>query len=479
MKPPGAIPGASYPGDEISTPDSLEADNRPPMQTHNPGPVQTKGIRPALWGGLLIATGLVILGAILYSRQAAMPTPTEESVADNPAAADLPQVQEDAPAEPATADGLAAKSNDVPDPASNLADWIRILKDAAQPIAARIQAARTLASAGSDEAVAALKAVLPAAPDELRAAIAEALGKCPHPESLTMLLGLLVDQSEAVVLAAVRGLAGQDSPQALEALSRLLYDPTKLMSIRCEAAAALARMRQPGAMEALGRVAAQINDEAILSHLLDSAANRPISETGVFFRNYLQAPTVSTDLKVTALENLGQSPGDVGSFLAEYLGNPDAEIRQAAAWALSTADEPGALTDQLIPMLQNETDAEVRERLYQALANQENVDWQSILPALQQENDLNARLAGFDLLAGLLRNGTIANTASPQQLAYFDQTVVPELKNTALSGTPFIRKRALIALNRAGTPAALEAVQAINQQPAEPAAEHAPKQKNK
>jgi HEAT repeat protein len=285
-----------------------------------------------------------------------------------------------------------------------------------------------------------------------------------------------VDKSEAVVLAAVRGLAGQDSLPALEALSRLLYDPTRLLSVRCEAASALARMRQPGAMEALGHAAAQIDDEAILSHLLDSAGDRPLSESSAFLRNYLQAPAVSTDLKVTAWEALGQAPGEVGTFLSEYLGNSDPEIRAAAAWALSTADEPGAVTSQLMPLLQSEPDAEVRERLYQALANQENVDWQSVLPALQKESDPNSRLAGWDLLAGLLRDNQLEDSPSPQQLAYFDQTGVPEFKNTALTGTPGTRERAIIALKRAGTPAALEAVQYVNDHAAEPAEEQSPPQ---
>jgi len=52
------------------------------------------------------------------------------------------------------------------------------------------QRRRALAGVGSNEAVAALKEVLLTGPDELRAAIAEALGNCPHPESLSILLGL-------------------------------------------------------------------------------------------------------------------------------------------------------------------------------------------------------------------------------------------------------------------------------------------------
>jgi len=455
------------------------------MQSNGTGPVHTKGIRPAVWGTLLVMAGLAVLGTVAFSWLAAKPTRSAEpqTAADEPAFVSAAAVQEtvsNAPvASPAPA--VAAEQEIVPSQPPDVDALIRTLKDGTESPEARINAARRLAGVGSNEALAALKEVLLTGPDELRAAIAEALGNCPHPECPFILLGLLADRSEAVVRAAVRGLARQDSIQALDALNRLLHDSTKALSVRCEAAAGLASMRQPAAMEALSRAAMLNNDEAILSQLLDGVADHPIGESRDFFQNYLRSPHVSTDLKVTALEALGQTPGEVGSFLADYLRNPDPELRAAAAWALSTADDPGSLASQLMPLLQSESDPEVRRRLYQALGNQENVDWQTILPALQRETDAIARLAGLELLAGLLRNDILQNRSSEQQLAYFDQTVVPELKTAALSGrSSEIRKQAIIALKRAGTPAALEAVQHVNQHAGDQIAPgtsgHSPKQ---
>lgn len=432
------------------------------MQFNDTRPVQKQGVRPAVRATLLIVTGLIVLGAVACSwlaDRAARTTEPPSSMTDGPPAV-RGNVSPTPVAPPPPA--VAAGDGNVPSPIAEREGWIRTLRDGAQATEARIQAARRLAESADPAALAALQEVIRDGPDELCVAIAEALGQCPHPASASILLGLLADPREAVVCAAVRGLARQDSIPALGELSRLLDDATQALSVRCEAAAGLAGMKQPGAMEALGRAAMQIGDEAIQSQLLDSVANRPLDECREFFQNYLQAPHLSPDLKVTALEALGHTPGEVGAILVDYLGNPDSELRAAAAWALSTADEPGALAAQLMSALLSESDPAVRRRLYQALANQEQVDWQSVLPVVQREGDVIARLAGLDLLASLLGNDLLRNSPFDQQLAYFDQTVVPELQNAALVGrSSDLRQQAIIALGRAGTPAALEALQDV------------------
>ena len=53
-------------------------------------------------------------------------------------------------------------------------------------------------------------------------------------------------------------------------------------------------------------------------------------------------------------------------------------------------------------------------------------------------------------------------TGSPELLAYFNQTAVPELRTTAVSGSDLgDRLSSVLALGRAGTPEALQALEEV------------------
>jgi HEAT repeat protein len=334
---------------------------------------------------------------------------------------------------------------------------IKTLNDENQSLKVRGKAAKALAGLGTSEAMSALKSALVTGSDSLRASIAAALGESQDPQSASMLRGLLTDKAESVALAAVQALAQQGSPEAVAALSQLLYNTATPLNVRCEAALGLGEINQPGVVESLSHAAATIGDESIVTQILNALGSRPIEETRGFFESYLHSPTASAELKITAIEALGQAQGDPSALLLDVVRNPDAELRAAAAWALSSTDVQGNLGAQLTAILQNEADPDVRRRLYQALGNQEGFDVASIQALIQKESDPAARIAGMDLLAQNLRSNPSSALSS-----YFDQNEVPDLKNLALtSETSQERMAAVTALKRAATAGSLAALQEL------------------
>jgi HEAT repeat protein len=416
---------------------------------------------------LVIAIGL---GALVYSSHhpeknlpaaASASAPEVPALTENatPAGTSLPPTISPT----ALAVKASTKTNEVAATAS-LDDLIKILKDPAQPIKARIKAARALLENGSNEAMVAIKEVLRDGPAALRASIAEDLGSCANPESYSLMYGLLSDSDESVAMGAVRGLAREGSVQAANALSQKLYDPTVPLNVRCEAALGLGSVNQPGTLNTLTRAATTIADEDIVTQVLNALGNRPFDEIKSFFEDYLKSPNVSNDLKVAAIEALGNSQNDPSALLLGYAGNPDGELRASAAWALSNTDTPGKAQDQILAWLKAEADPSVRLRLFQALGNQENFDVASVQALLGNESNPGARTAGFDLLAQQLRENP-----SPDLAAYFDVNAVPALRAAAFDSlTASDRMSAVIALKRAGTPAAIAALKQLAQSATDP-----------
>ena len=97
-------------------------------------------------------------------------------------------------------------------------------------------------------------------------------------------------------------------------------------------------------------------------------ANSRLRTPEEFFRNYLASESAPTASKVAAIEALGSAQGDVAPFLLSLLNDSSPDIRAAAAWALSSVDL-GDAGPQLASFLNQETEAKVRARLYQALEN--------------------------------------------------------------------------------------------------------------
>ena len=329
----------------------------------------------------------------------------------------------------------------------------------------RKKAIKELAQLGSPEAIAALKDALTSGSNELRLAVAEGLGNCANSECTAALLGLLNDSNDAMVKAAVRGLALQASPQAMDALTKLIYDSSRSADVRSAAAMGLATIEQPGVTDTLAQAARNITDPDIVTEMLNALGTRNFSETETFFQSYLRSPTVSPELRVAALEGLSEAKGDPSAFLVSLASDLDPDVRTAAAWALSATDASGKAGTQLLGLLQGESDASVRLRLYEALGNQENADVSSVMAAVQNEKDPSARIAGLDLLAKTLRDNP-----SPQLQTFFDQTAIPELKQTALTGTSKSdQMAAVVALTRANSDPAMQALQDVAQNSNNPA----------
>ena len=436
------------------------------------------GVRPAILIGVLAAALLAVLAAVLLLKPKAVPTPDSEAVSSSAAptvpaegkstAVPAPGAQTANAAGPGTAQGAATAAGAAAAQAGTKAqvpvkDLIKALKDNSLPMSQRKAAIQALANLGTPEAVAALKEALTSGSDALRVAVAESLGECTSPDCAAMLLGLLNDPNQAVIQAAIRGLAQLGSPEAVTALTQMLNDPLRSSDLRSEAATGLGNITGPGAMAALTQAALTLGDEDLVTQVLNAIGGRDFSETQSFFQQYMGS-AVSSDLRVAAIESLWQAKGDPSAFLAGYLSDSDSAVRASAAWAMSATDANGNAGPQLLASLQGEQDPEVRQRIYQALGNQQTFDTSAALALVQRETDPTARVAGMDLLASTLRNNP-----TPEVQAYFNQTAVPSLENTALTGeTSYDRMAAVIALVRASTPPAMVALQDLAQQATDP-----------
>jgi HEAT repeat protein len=277
---------------------------------------------------------------------------------------------------------------------------------------------------------------------------------------------LLKDSDQAVAKAAVHGLAQQDQAGAGTALSQLLNDASAAPGVRCEAALALGDIKQPWVLDPLSRAAREAHDANVAKAALDAIGKLDFSDTRGFFQDYIQSANTSSELRVDAIDAVAASQGDPNSFLAQLAANHDldSEARAEAAWAMSATDVTGNNGAQLLAMLQNETDPDVRLRLYQALNNQDSFDTAAALAMVQKENDPTAIAVGLETLAkALAMNGN-----DPQLQSYFDQTGINQLKQLALN-TPDLDTRqkaviALTALAAAHNPAAVDALNALHQQ---------------
>jgi HEAT repeat protein len=198
--------------------------------------------------------------------------------------------------------------------------------------------------------------------------------------------------------------------------------------------------------------------------VLNALGGRNFDETQTFFQNYLRNPNVSSELRVEATEALANAQGDPTPLLSTLAADPDSDVRASAAWAMSATSESGNIAPQLLAIVQAETDPDVRLRLYQALANQDNLDPSAVLAAVRSEKDPAAYVTALDLVAKTLRNNPTTDLQS-----YFDQTAVPALKNIALNAdTGDERMGAIIALVRANDSSVVPVMQDIGQQSKDP-----------
>jgi HEAT repeat protein len=334
---------------------------------------------------------------------------------------------------------------------------IATLLDSSQPLKLRRQAAWQLAKVGTSEALAALRQSLSNAPPQLRATIAEALGNCPDRQASAILKELLKDENEDVIRGAIRGLAANGNHAVVDIMSQLILSPKQTDGIRGEAALALGEIQGGDSLGTLVRLVSKVNERELTEALLSGLGRLPIEQTQEFFQRYLESSETEIDLRVAALEALGESAGAAAPFLIKYLQSEEAEIRAAAAWAIANLEAPGDVAGMLVSRLRSESEPEVRIRLYQALQNQERFDV-GVTSVIATEQDLAARLAGYQLLAREVARGRDSALA-----VQFDQLVVPRLAELAISGASMNeRLNAVVALKQANTPAAIRALAGIS-----------------
>lgn len=333
-----------------------------------------------------------------------------------------------------------------------------IFLDPSKPLKVRRQAAWSLGKIGSAEAIAALRQVLVTAPPQLKSTIAEALGHSRHPEARILLLSLLQDDDETVVRGAVRGLAVTADRETVTLLSEIVGNQQRSHAVRTEAALTLGEVRTPEAYKSLITLGGNEQDRDVAEAVLSGLGRQSFDRTEHFFRAYLESARVDPEMRVLALESLGQTTGDVAPFLATFLTSKDANLRAAAAWAIANLEEPGDVVQQLVGQLLTETQPEVRTRMYQALENQEATDPTLLFPLIISDSDTTARVAGMKFLATQLAFGEGNQTLAKQ----FDEVITPQLAELSINGLDFqIRLGSVIALRQAKTAQSLRTLDAI------------------
>lgn len=321
----------------------------------------------------------------------------------------------------------------------------------------RIHAYR-LARVGSPECIAALLKVLGTAPPEHRAFMAQLIGSTGSPAAREWLLPLLDDPDERVVRAAIRGLGVIGGDEATERISAFLQDAEQPEAVRIEAALGLGTIGTPAAGDALVRALGGASSEDLAIPILDGLGRFDFPLVEATFNQLITHPETPKTLKVAALEALANSSADALPYLlngAEHAADP--ELRAAAAWAISAQPEAPDCGSELIRLTGNEPEPEVRRRLYEAMLPQASVRADALLSRVQAEDDLAARVAGFNAVGAALRREPASGSAE-----IFNRDIAPELVRIAIEPNSLnLQMRAVFALRRAGTPAAREALARI------------------
>jgi HEAT repeat protein len=321
----------------------------------------------------------------------------------------------------------------------------------------RIYAYR-LARVGSPEAIAALLKVLRTAPPEHKAFMAQLIGSTGNRAAKAWLWPMLNDPNEAVVVAAIRGLSALGDDEITARLAQFLADTQRSERVQIEAAAGLGTIGSEAARVALVEAFGQVPSDDLATQILTSLGQFPFPTVATTFSQYLAAPDTPPELRVTAVESLAYSTTEAVPFLLNLAGaDADADVRASAAWAISAHDTVKDLGPTLAGMVQQEPEADVRRRLYEAMLPQAGLAVEPLIPQVLAEDDIAARVAGFNAVGS-------AAGQQPDSLAAarFDQQMVPELLQIATSENSLnIRMRAVFALRRANTPAAQQALAVI------------------
>jgi HEAT repeat protein len=321
----------------------------------------------------------------------------------------------------------------------------------------RIYAYR-LARAGTPEAMAALFKVFQTAGPEHKAFMIQLIGSTGNPAVKDWLWQFLTDGDERVVMAAIRGLSAIGGRDVSEKLVSLLKDSHQPDQIRIEAALGLGTIGTPEAADVLAKALMETKETELGMQILNALGHFPFEIVAVTFEQLLSATKVSSETRVVAVEALANSSRSAVPFLLGFAqDDEDADVRASAAWAVSIHGRYRGLAPVLTDMVEREPDADVRRRLYEALLPQSEIPAERLFPSVLEEDDIAARVAGFNALANAVAQGSSETFA-----ATFDRQIVPELLQIATSENSVnIRMRAVFALRGAQTDAAQVALSEI------------------
>src|SRR5687767_445713 len=338
------------------------------------------------------------------------------------------------------------------------------LLDRTHSLKIRRQAAWTLAKIRSPEAFAVLRQALADAPALLKTTIAEALGNFDMAGSRELLRMLLSSDNDTVARGAMRGWAILGDNEALQLLAEMLIDSQKGADLRTEAALSLSKVNSARAYQILVDSLNNIADREIATAIITGIGQRSFTETEPFFRIFLGRLDVPTELRVAALESLGEAEGNPVPLLLRHLESRDSRLRGASAWGLATIENPPDVAPQLLKRLEGEGSADVRARIYQALENQSQMDVEQLLAVVFNDQAGSSRVAGLKLLASQVSRRNNQSLATE-----FDSVAVPQLEKLAINGADLqSRLISVMALKQARTPVALRALDRVAAQSAEP-----------
>lgn len=342
---------------------------------------------------------------------------------------------------------------------------LNIVSDDKSSLQDRNRAAWSLATLGDEEALSGLEKVLlqQETPAQLKAIILEGLGYSEELQAKQIILSSLAEDDDTIIRGAIRGLAVVGDEDSVSILSDIMLSDEYSSSVTAEAAMGLGKIDDSGVYDILVDAfhgATDSGNDELRENIIFALGQRDIWETSGFLQTVLDDRTSDHSLQVAVVEAVEDAQGDTIPFLLNNLYNDNSEVRASTAWSLAVAEEPGDIAEELQASLEGEDSAEVRKRLYQALCNQENVDIRDISNVILSETDLEARLAGYDLLA---RHINDTETNSLKEL--FDEIVIPELQEVALKSQKLsTRLGAIITLKRAGTQEASLALEDISAQ---------------
>jgi HEAT repeat protein len=335
----------------------------------------------------------------------------------------------------------------------------RFLDDRVDLIQRRIYAYR-LARIGSPQCVDALLKVLQSAPSEHKAFMAQLIGSTGNPAAKSWLLPLIDDADPSVVMAAISGLSVIGGEDVTALSNGILKDAQYPESLRIQAALGLATIGTPAARGALIESLATQPSTKLSVQLLNSLGQFEFREVADTFTQYLSAPETPRAMRVVAIEALANSSSEAVPFLLQMAETDrDPDVRASSAWAISAHDTVDDLGEVLADLVEREHVADVRRRLYEALLPQATIPADLLLTKVLAEDDIAARVAGFNVLGRAVNQQPGSQTAT-----VFDNEVVPKLLQIATSPNSLnIQMRAVFALRRAQTEAARTALQAIAQ----------------